>query len=223
MNRNENRLRTIKFRKPEWIPTKLRVLPAAWRKYGKELESLLNKYPFCKFERTQAGLLSGGFDTFLEKPKNDYESFEPAYRKGYSWGCKWKNPQDGIVGIVAENPVKSRDDFQKYEMPEPTAPGWHGKQNWPQVKRYVSRAKDTGDLVIGTLPHGFLFLRMTYLRGFETLMKDFARNEDLVKQLVAKLVEWNISRIRYWDELGIDILAGGDNLVGQDKLLTTYS
>lgn len=222
MKRRENWFRTIEFRNPQWIPTKLRALPATWKKYRENLESIVDEYPFCRFERTKAGLLTGGFDSFTSNPKNGYDSISPAYQEGFyddPWGCKWKNPQDGMVGIVLDYPLEDWENLSNYEFPDPRDPGWHGRQNWDQVQEYIDTVKEIGDISIGTLPHGFLFLRVSYLRGFENFMKDFFRNQRHLQQLIERLVEWNIARVEEWGKLNIDILYAGDDLGGQDKLL----
>ncbi|MDR3192340.1 MAG: hypothetical protein LBT87_04675, partial [Treponema sp.] len=81
----------------------------------------------------------------------DYDAFAPAsYHEGEftdEWGCVWSNIQEGMESIVTGHPVKTREDIRTLKIP---------------------------DNRTGRMPHGFMYLRLLDLRGFEEAMFDFA-------------------------------------------------
>ncbi|MCD6291250.1 MAG: hypothetical protein J7M34_12160, partial [Anaerolineae bacterium] len=71
----------------------------------------------------------------------------------------------------------------------------------------------------GGLPHGFLFMRLMYLRGMENLMMDLVTEPPELHQLIDIVFEHNMALVRKWLELGIDVLTAGEDLGAQDRLL----
>ena len=76
----------------------------------------------------------------------NYDNFGGLYAEGNhvdNWGCVWKNIRKGLDSIVVEHPL---DDWSKFDD-------------------YVPPTS-------GGLPHGFMYMRLYYLRGFENFMMD---------------------------------------------------
>ncbi len=95
----------------------------------------------------------------------------PTYHAGKhvdAWGCVWENVSEGYEAIVTGHPVKTREDIHTLRIPE----------------------KDIG------LPHGFMFLRLTDLRGFEEMMIDFAEEPPELQILIDKVLEYNLRQVR---------------------------
>lgn len=93
-----------------------------------------------------------------------------AYRAGESvdaWGCVWGNAKTGVSSIVVRHPVPTREAVHGLKAP----------------------AVD-----IGT-PHGFMFLRLADLRGFEELMADFAEEPPELQLLIDKVLEYNLRQV----------------------------
>jgi len=84
------------------------------------------------------------------------------------WNCVWNNVEEGLIGIVTGHPVPNREDILTLQIP----------QN-----------KD------GRLPHGFMYLRLLDLRGFEEAMIDFAEECDELQILIDKVVEYNCNQV----------------------------
>ena len=84
------------------------------------------------------------------------------------WGCVWSNIAEGMESIVTGHPVKTREDILTLEIP----------QN-----------RD------GRLPHGFMYLRLLDLRGFEEAMFDFADECDELQILIDKVLQYNMNQI----------------------------
>ncbi len=80
------------------------------------------------------------------------------------WGCVWSNLKTGMEAIVTGHPVPTRGDVHKLQIPE----------------------KDAG------FPHGFMYLRLQDLRGFEELMVDFGEEPPELQMLIDKVLTYNL-------------------------------
>ena len=85
------------------------------------------------------------------------------------WGCVWSNIEEGMESIVTGHPVPRREDILTLEMP----------------------AQD-----IGRFPHGFMYLRLLDLRGFEEAMLDFAEECEELQVLIDKVAEYNCRQVQ---------------------------
>jgi hypothetical protein len=123
----------------------------------------------------------------------DYDAVGGTYVAGEhvdAWGCVWSNIKHGVESIVTGHPVPTRADVHKLKAP-PRGSG---------------------------LKHGFMWLILSDLRGFEELMVDFAEEPPELQMLIDKVLEYNLGEIE-------DILAGnppmmhfGDDLGMQNAL-----
>jgi len=80
------------------------------------------------------------------------------------WGCVWSNIDEGMEAIVTSHPVPNREDIRSLALPSNTD---------------------------GRMPHGFMYLRLLDLRGFEEAMVDFAEECDELQMLVDKVTAHN--------------------------------
>lgn len=101
----------------------------------------------------------------------DYEKNLPiSYQYGNftdAWGCVWSNEIEGMESYVTGHPVPNREDILTLEAP----------------------AVDTG------FPHGFMYLRLLDLRGFEEAMFDFAEDAPELQILIDKVTEYNVRQM----------------------------
>lgn len=94
-----------------------------------------------------------------------------SYRYGSftdEWGCVWSNLHEGMESIVTGHPVKTREDILKLEIPT---------------------NRD------GRMPHGFMYLRLLDLRGFEEAMMDFAEEAPELDVLIDKVLRYNLIQL----------------------------
>ncbi len=87
-----------------------------------------------------------------------------------AWGCVWENVHHGQEAIVTRHPVPAREDVWKLKTPE----------------------KDTG------FPHGFMYLRLADLRGFEEVMIDFAEEPPELQRLIDIVLDYNLRQRDLW-------------------------
>jgi hypothetical protein len=124
------------------------------------------------------------------------QNYDPAihlpasYHEGQftdGWGCVWSNLQEGMESIVTGHHLPTRESVHTMKVPE-------------------------GDA--GT-PHGYMYLRLLDLRGFEEMMMDFAEEPPELQMLIDKVLAYNLTQvekkiksepnrmIHFGDDLGI--------------------
>ena len=126
MDHQENYLRTIEFRYPEWIPVSVSLLPGAWAKYREDLEDLVIRHPIIFGE--------------YKKGNRNFDSFSGTYSEGThtdEWGCVWENIQGGLNGQVVGHPIKSWDEVKDYEPPDPMA-----GHDWDKIGQSLKEARE---------------------------------------------------------------------------------
>ncbi len=106
-----------------------------------------------------------------DKPR-DYDSvWSSTYVAGDHvdvWGCVWSNVKTGAEAIVTGHPAPRREDVHLLEIPE----------------------KDDN------MPHGFMFLRLADIRGFEEVMVDFAEEPPELQMLIDKVLTYNLRLVK---------------------------
>jgi hypothetical protein len=99
--------------------------------------------------------------------QRDYDTvMNPTYTAGDHvdvWGCVWSNVHHGQESIVTRHPLPTREDVRRLAMP----------------------TRDAG------LPHGFMYLRLLDLRGFEEMMVDFAEEPPELQRLIDIVLAYN--------------------------------
>ena len=148
----------IRLEYPDTIPVGVSILPAAWIRYGEELQRLTDEYP----------QFFGGRQVDLAHVE---DNLAPSYRKGIyidEWGCEWHNEHAGNESIVVGHPVKDEDDVMNLKIPD---------------------CRD------GRLPHGFMYLRLLDLCGFENAMVWFAEEGETIDVLIDKVLEYNLYQV----------------------------
>ena len=84
------------------------------------------------------------------------------------WNCVWSNIHHGCEAFVTGHPLPERAMVNSFIAPPPGA---------------------------GT-PHGFMFLRLTYLRGYEECMIDFAEEPAELQRLIDIVYQYNLGEIK---------------------------
>jgi hypothetical protein len=80
-------------------------------------------------------------------------------------------------------------------------------------------AREKGGLAWGGgLQHGFMYMRLFYIRGFANLMTDMATDDPRLWQIITKVEGYNSVVIHKYLELGAEIMGFGDDLGMQAAL-----
>jgi len=189
---------------PEWMPCTVAISDASWDQLRGELEEVVARHPIL-------------FPDF-KKGQRDYENYEftPAHRANErfmgAWGRVWGTTVNGLEGQVVQNPLNSWDKWKDYKVPDPLVQADRGPADWEGTRRRVEKEKSAGRPTFGGVPHGFLFMRLYYLRGFENLMLDFATEETRSHDLLDMLVDHNRKIVDQWLSMDVDVVTFGDDL-----------
>jgi hypothetical protein len=205
-----NYLKAAHFGGPDWIPCTVGIMPATWRRYREELEEVLLAHPrlFPDFERGRVDFDAPG---------------DRRYRSGRftdNWGCVWDNVAEGLDGMVVGQPLADWSELESWQPPDPVAEGegWGPPTDWEGLARAHGEARAAGRLAVSGLPHGSVFMRLYYLRGFENLMLDFATGEPRLERLIEAVLDYNLRLVRRHAECGAELIHFGDDLGMQDAL-----
>jgi len=198
---------------PEWIPCRVVLTPPLWAMHRERLEELVLQHP-ALFREYKRG--SRVFDDFGLRRKGNIITD--------NWGCVWHYEMNGHAGIVKEHPLEKWENFKSYKPPDPLKPtfrcagGPPSPPNFEEAQRNIEKAKKEGRLAVGSCPHGFMFQRLYYLRGFKNLMIDFVTDRPELRRLIDMVLGYNMKMIEKWLEIGVDIMHFGDDLGTQDRL-----
>lgn len=125
----------------------------------------------------------------------DYDWTPETYAAGEhvdAWGCVWENIAHGLESIVKVHPVPRREDVRHLRPPAEAD---------------------------GRMPHGFMYLRLADLRGFDELMLDFAEEPPELQMLIDTVLEYNLRDLEVRLRNATDeILSFGDDLGMQAAL-----
>lgn len=205
-----NFLKTIYFDYPEWTICHVGLMPATWMKYRQGLEELVLEHPRI-FPGYKKG--SANFDRIDN----------PLYELGRHtdcWGTVWENIERGLDSITVGYPLEDWSALDDYVPPDPLKDDMFGpRADWGQLKRRLDEARRRGELAIGGgLEHGFMYMRLFYLRGFENLMMDLAADDPRLGKLIMMVEDYNSAVIRKYLDIGAEYMSFGDDLGLQNSL-----
>ena len=109
------------------------------------------------------------------------------------WGCVWSNICDGMEAMVTGHPAPTRADVRSLAPPGEIRDGFE---------------------------HGFMYLRLADLRGFEELMIDFAEEPPELRMLIDIVLENNMKKLAKLlaARRPPDVIGFGDDLGMQNSL-----
>ncbi len=137
------------------------------------------------------------------------------------WGCVWRFPTDGLQGIVVKHPLCDWRKLKDFRPPDPEV-GLPREGEpplpWDEVEAFIESVKSVGGLTVGFMPHGFLFLRLTYLRGYLNILKDLVLEPPQLDELIDMVTEYNLEIVKRLARFGVDVISFGDDLGTQHGL-----
>ena len=196
---------------PEWTPCSVGLMPATWIRYREDLEEVVLSHPRIFPDYTKGSV---DFD-FKHFPNPLYE----AGRHTDCWGTAWNNIERGLDGHPVGFPLDDWENWENYRAPDPLKDDAFGARNWAKVKEELNRARADGDVALGGgLAHGFMYMTLFYLRGFENLMMDIAEDDSRLHKLIEMVENYNLVVIHKYVELGAEMMGFGDDLGLQNSL-----
>ena len=205
----ENLLRMMYFDYPKWVPVQVYFLPACQKKYGSALNEIMKKHRrlFPKFEE-------------ITEEKIEFKDLYVEGEVVDCWGCVWKNLHGGLVGKVTVHPLEDWSNFEgwKRKIPDPENQGLLGLRNWDEIRGQIENKKRLGLISPDyPLPHGFHFMLMWDLRGFENFMVDMITEEPKLSELMGIIINYNKYCVVKVLEMGSNFLGLAEDLGMQNS------
>ncbi|HUS46912.1 MAG TPA: uroporphyrinogen decarboxylase family protein [Phycisphaerae bacterium] len=188
LSHRENYLRNASFKGHEWIPQSVCISGAYWHQAREGMEAIALRHPvlFPGFRKGQVN-----FDAFARKAEQR--------RVVDAWGCTWHYEIDGLDGQVIAHPLEDWASLETWKPPQPPV------MDEKTLTEFRDR-KARGELATCYTEHGFLFLRLMYLRGFTNLMLDMGGEDPRLDKLIDTITG-------YWEQVFAPYLAEGVDLV----------
>jgi uroporphyrinogen decarboxylase len=185
----EKFLRGVNFNGTAHVNSHIFIKYPLWEKYGKRLNWLEDFSPYVSVNIDR----SPGREAYSEETDR--------------WGCHWIYPLRGFDGQCINHPISSWSDLSTYQLPDPD-----DFTDWEQANSRIEKAKSEGRVARGATDHGFIYLRLTYLRGFGNFMLDVAENRPELDELIRRVESYWFQVIKHWVDIGIDVINFGDDL-----------
>ena len=128
-----------------------------------------------------------------ETGSRDFDEMRESYTAGDhvdEWGCVWSNIAPGCAAMVKKHPVPTRADVHRLKPPQ----------------------QRTG------FSHGFMYLRLCDLRGFEEIMVDFAEEPPELQMLIDIVLDHNMKELEECLKDPPKMMHFGDDLGMQTSL-----
>jgi len=135
-----------------------------------------------------------------------------------SWGVEWRTSVNGITGAAITPSIKTWDDLGSFVPPDPEHQNGWGTVDWNVIRTEFSKDRRAKS---GGLRHGFLFLTLSYIRGFDNLIYDMYDEEPKLEKLIDMVYRFNKFFVDRYIELGADIISFPEDLGAQNGPLVS--
>ncbi len=209
MTERENYLRNARFQYPERMPIKIYANLASLILHKQELEKVIVQYPeyFGPFT-------PGSIDY------SQYGDGRCNIQEKDAWGYTWNYVFHGLEGFVTDHPLDTWDKLATYTPPDSNkVRDRGGLHDWESLRKRVQKQKEAGQLASAGLVHGFLFLRLQYLRGFENVMYDMYDEEPKLFELIEMIDRENLKIVKNNCEAGVDVFEIPEDLGAEHNMV----
>ena len=141
------------------------------------------------------------------------------------WNCGWEMRADSVHYIPMDCPLnkaESVEEIENFDWPDPD----DAERFSDAGDRAANLRENTEYAVYGNIINSNIFLRSTYLRGFERFLMDTVANKEFAHALLEKVTEVQLGVAKnFLKKCGkyLDIIRLGDDIATQDNLLLSPS
>jgi hypothetical protein len=208
VNGRDNVLRALRFQGPSAIPISYHISHACWQNYDPAaLEDIMLSHPLLF-----PGYIPGSFDPSKIKFGPEETAGKPHTDP---WGCVWETCEDGITGTISHHPLADWSALDTYEPPDPEHFTQIGTIDWKKVETSLTAARAKGHLTRGGVYHGHLFLRLTYIRGFENMIFDMVDDHPHLPRLIDMIEQHSAYIVKKYLDIGVDIMGFPEDMGSQ--------
>lgn len=129
------------------------------------------------------------------------------------WGTTWAKEHEGVMGFPRGNPLADVASLRAYRWPDPDderlcAPIHEGRQGWNRSEAFLSGGhRDT------------LWEKSYMLCGMETMMAWFLTEPEAAREVLGRIMDFQLGIARHYLEAGVEVVHCGDDLGTQSGLL----
>ena len=143
-------------------------------------------------------------------PIPEHPDFSPGEPGLDEWGCLWKKMGEDI-GQVVRHPVSCIEDLSKYKLPIVDI-----EKRFKEIKEKISFMQNK--FVVGDMETSG-FTRMSFLRGFDSLLCDIYTNGELFDRLADIVFSVEEELIKGWHYAGASGIYFRDDWGTQENLI----
>ena len=122
------------------------------------------------------------------------------------WGTGWKKIQDGVMGLPEVTPLSEVTDLRGYRWPDP---------NDERICRRIydmAEGLTGGDRFLAGSHRDTLWEKAYMLVGMENLMAYFFTEPEFVRQVLHRIMDFQLGIARHYAGLGVEMVFLGDDL-----------
>jgi uroporphyrinogen decarboxylase len=122
------------------------------------------------------------------------------------WGTEWHKEQEGVMGFPRGNPLDAPGKLSSYRWPDP--------QDERLVAMIYERAKafPGGDRMLTGFHRDTLWEKAYMLVGMENMMAYFHTEPGFCREVLHRIMDFQIGMARHYLSLGVELVMMGDDL-----------
>jgi uroporphyrinogen decarboxylase len=122
------------------------------------------------------------------------------------WGTTWEKKQEGVMGFPVRHPISDEASLRAYRWPDPDDERICG----PIFER--AKAFPGGDLFLSGSHRETLWEKIYMLAGMENVMTWIFEAPDLVRELLRRVMDFDLAIARHYVDAGVEVAGLGDDL-----------
>ncbi|MDR0600968.1 MAG: uroporphyrinogen decarboxylase family protein [Treponema sp.] len=130
------------------------------------------------------------------------------------WHCGWDTSQDLLY---CTHPIAEWEDFEKYEFPDPNAPGYL------DYAESLIKAGYAEERIVTSYHFCTLFERAYILRGMQNFLVDMLEEEELTCALLDKITAFHVELAKRYVKLGVNCGRTVDDYGSQTGMMMSPS
>ena len=125
------------------------------------------------------------------------------------WGTGWLKIHPGVMGMVEATPLTTLQALASYTWPDPEDP-----RLVDQIYT-LAGAHPGGDLLLAASHRDTLWEKAYMLVGMQAMMIDFIDEPEFARQVLHRIMDFQLGIARHYLDLGVEMVFLGDDLGSQ--------
>jgi uroporphyrinogen decarboxylase len=122
------------------------------------------------------------------------------------WGTVWRKELEGVMGFPRHHPLADPTNLKSYKWPDPNDERICGRI-YKQAEAFQG-----GDLFLSGSHRETLWEKSYMLAGMETMMVAFRTEPNFARDVLHRVMDWQLGIAQHYLKVGIEIAGLGDDL-----------